>query len=696
MASITLAELANAAIDVKQTIAGFANSSARTVVDRLGRTRRTLQGIDEDAQAAIDTLKAFNNRGAWAPATLYAVKDLVQQGGTWYVAVAPHTSSAAFATDQSSKWRVYQGVTAGELSAANGGGLVGFALSELGAVTRTMLAKASESVSVLDFGADRTGATDSDVAFSAAKATGKAIHIPQGTYVISPIIFTANVFGDGAEKSILKAKAGSTGTLVSLQSTSGQYSTKLSDVQLLANGTGQSGLKLLEASGTVERVRLQNFDTVGMAFGDGTTGAYWCRAAEMFIVMAGGTGVQFASGAVNANANECQNIYICGTFTTGLDMGGRGNRFMGGTVEWRAGCVDVIKSAGQYNLVDSAYVEAIGGAQPTRLLNLTGNHNTIRNLLVQATLTNSLYSKIVDTGRGNNIEIPQNLRFVSVRNRSQKNLWPNSRFKLWKGANQPFGYTNIGAGATKDSSTTYMGNPTMKMSLAGNFLKADCYMLLNGNSDVDYPLEAFQGKTVSIAAACKTTLAGYGGLTYTIVAPSGNVNGAANASHTGGGGWEIFTTSFRVPDDATNLFCSLRSHESNTVGTGDIWFGAPTLVFGSDALHPAHVITHDDEVFRTEDVILPRDGSVEGDSPLLVLHNSRYMWADSLGAVRTSGPRPTDLETSGTPLGRKVVVPGTATTAGVPGDWAADASYFYAYTGDGSTHAWRRVAVAAW
>lgn len=676
-------------------IAAVANSSALTATDRMGNTRRTLAGINADAQDAIDTIKAFNNRGAWAASTVYAVKDLVSQGGVWYVAVVPHTSSAAFATDQASKWRVYQGVTAGELSAANGGGLVGFALSELGAVTRTMLAKASESVSVLDFGADRTGATDSDVAFSAAKATGKAIHIPQGTYVISPIIFTANVFGDGAEKSILKAKAGSTGTLVSLQSTSGQYSTKLSDVQLLANGTGQSGLKLLEASGTVERVRLQNFDTVGMAFGDGATGAYWCRAAEMFIVMAGGTGVQFASGVVNANANECQNVYICGTFTTGLDMGGRGNRFMGGTVEWRAGCVDVIKSAGQYNLVDSAYIEAIGGAQPTRLLNLTGNHNTIRNLLLQATLTNSLYSKIVDTGRGNNIEIPQNLRFVSASRKSKKNYWPNAHFRLWKGANQPFGYTNIGAGATKDSAVTFAGSPTLKMSLAANFLQANCHFLLGANSDVDYPLEAFQGKTVSIAVACRTALAGYGGLTYTIVAPSGNINGAANNSHTGGGGWEIFSTSFRVPDDATAVFATLRSHETNAVGTGDVWWGEPTLTFGSEALYPGDGVLTDDSIFRTDDLVFYRDGSVEGDSPMPFFHG-RYVWGDSLGALRQSANKPADLETGGNPLGRKVAVPGTATTAGVPGDWAADASYFYAYTGDGSTHAWRRVAVAAW
>lgn len=48
------------------------------------------------------------------------------------------------------------------------------------------------------------------------------------------------------------------------------------------------------------------------------------------------------------------------------------------------------------------------------------------------------------------------------------------------------------------------------------------------------------------------------------------------------------------------------------------------------------------------------------------------------------------------PAGRKVAVPATATTAGTPGDWAANTSYFYVYTGDGTTHSWRRVGVVSW
>lgn len=50
----------------------------------------------------------------------------------------------------------------------------------------------------------------------------------------------------------------------------------------------------------------------------------------------------------------------------------------------------------------------------------------------------------------------------------------------------------------------------------------------------------------------------------------------------------------------------------------------------------------------------------------------------------------------GNPVSVRVSVPGTSTTAGKPGYWAADSSYIYTYTGDGSTHTWVRAAAASW
>lgn len=45
---------------------------------------------------------------------------------------------------------------------------------------------------------------------------------------------------------------------------------------------------------------------------------------------------------------------------------------------------------------------------------------------------------------------------------------------------------------------------------------------------------------------------------------------------------------------------------------------------------------------------------------------------------------------------RKVSVPGSASTAGFPGYWAADSSYIYTYTGNGTTHTWVRATATTW
>lgn len=95
------------------------NSSALAYVDRLGVSRDTAAG-------AIYKIAGITNRGAWAAATAYATKDIVLQAGVWYVCVVAHTSAAAFATDEATKWRVYQGVVGSDLSASTGASLVGY------------------------------------------------------------------------------------------------------------------------------------------------------------------------------------------------------------------------------------------------------------------------------------------------------------------------------------------------------------------------------------------------------------------------------------------------------------------------------------------------------------------------------------------------------------------------------------------
>lgn len=65
--------------------------------------------------------------------------------------------------------------------------LVTYIPSGTGAVNTTVQAKLRESISVLDFGADRTGATNSTTAFTnaAAAATPQAVFVPKGSYAIT-------------------------------------------------------------------------------------------------------------------------------------------------------------------------------------------------------------------------------------------------------------------------------------------------------------------------------------------------------------------------------------------------------------------------------------------------------------------------------------------------------------------------------
>jgi len=100
MTTVSVTDLTNAKTDVDH-IAAIATSTALTATDRLGTTKKTLQG-------AINSISAITDRGAWVTATAYAVKDIVLDTGVYYICITAHTSGATFAGD-SAKWRVYQG-----------------------------------------------------------------------------------------------------------------------------------------------------------------------------------------------------------------------------------------------------------------------------------------------------------------------------------------------------------------------------------------------------------------------------------------------------------------------------------------------------------------------------------------------------------------------------------------------------------
>ena len=97
-----------------------------------------------------------------------------------------------------------------------------------GAVNRPINQKLAESVSVLDFGADPTGATDSSSAFQAAIAASLSIYIPPGTYTIG--------------------SSGASGTLLYLGINTGNPSRN--GMHIYGAGIGNTTLKLANGVGS--------------------------------------------------------------------------------------------------------------------------------------------------------------------------------------------------------------------------------------------------------------------------------------------------------------------------------------------------------------------------------------------------------------------------------------------------------------
>lgn len=118
MPAITIPDLNRAKQDVDH-IADVATSTALTATDRLGNNKPTVLG-------AVNTLAAFNVRGAFAGATAYALKDVYVSAGIAYVAVIAHVSTSVAADLASGKVTIHQGATREDLALINGMPMFGY------------------------------------------------------------------------------------------------------------------------------------------------------------------------------------------------------------------------------------------------------------------------------------------------------------------------------------------------------------------------------------------------------------------------------------------------------------------------------------------------------------------------------------------------------------------------------------------
>ncbi|OYV26114.1 MAG: hypothetical protein B7W98_03360, partial [Parcubacteria group bacterium 20-58-5] len=109
---------------------------------------------------------------------------------TQVFSVAASTSGTAQAVPRSQADTLYAPVSgsavyvsSATLAASGGAALVGYSQGTSGSVLRTQASKNQESVSVLDFGADPTGATDSTAAIQDALNSGNSLVWPPGVYI---------------------------------------------------------------------------------------------------------------------------------------------------------------------------------------------------------------------------------------------------------------------------------------------------------------------------------------------------------------------------------------------------------------------------------------------------------------------------------------------------------------------------------
>lgn len=198
--TITIADLNNAKTDVDH-IALVATSLELTAIDRFGHHKKTLAG-------AIASLSSIINRGAWAPTTAYAVKDIVLESGTWYICVVAHTSSGTFATDLPTKWRVFQGVTLGDLSAEDGAAILWWIQNGGAAVPRSVEAKLRDVYNARDFSVYGSG-DETDVINAALAQVnalgGGTIEFTDPGYTARQIFWQSNVFAVFAPGTVFQA-----------------------------------------------------------------------------------------------------------------------------------------------------------------------------------------------------------------------------------------------------------------------------------------------------------------------------------------------------------------------------------------------------------------------------------------------------------------------------------------------------------
>jgi len=258
MTAITISDLNNAKIDVDH-VADVATSQLPTATDRLGHVKSTVQG-------AVDSLKAFNPRGAFAGATAYAIKDVYTYLDYAYVTVTAHTSTTVAADLADGKVTIHQGATREELSASGGSDLIGF---DDGTVQDVLdHAKPMQSYTAMRAYTGRA----SGIRVTQKRVAGFFLRDDSDT--TSGAVITAAQSGTTLTVSVITNGTLSLGQAVSRPDT-GAF---IGWITALGTGTGGTGTYTLSASATVASMSM-TVDNGGTLIVD-ASGRRWKRVYE--------------------------------------------------------------------------------------------------------------------------------------------------------------------------------------------------------------------------------------------------------------------------------------------------------------------------------------------------------------------------------------------------------------------------------
>lgn len=136
--------------------------------------------------------------------------EYAKQTGATLVGTPTGTVQSALDTISTnvSNLEVLTGTLRADLADSTGSSLVGHKGATTNTVARTVESKLRERVSVLDYGADPTGVSDSSAAFQKACDEAAVVHVPRGIYVIGTTIVlkkSVTVIGEGNNGNINRA-----------------------------------------------------------------------------------------------------------------------------------------------------------------------------------------------------------------------------------------------------------------------------------------------------------------------------------------------------------------------------------------------------------------------------------------------------------------------------------------------------------